>query len=364
MNGARFIFLSPLSDKGATYLTCGDDGAILERGSLPRADALSPAHTVLVIPGCDVLTRFLELADSTPAQMTAAASLALKSEIAAPLEEQYIVIGSTSSGGLRPVCLTDRAVLEAYMERAVELGIVPDRVVPDHMILAEPEDDSVHAPILGSHVIVRGRNLAFTCEPELAWLLLGSRPIRAVEGDIEHVLASSVLADGVDLLPRDFARKRKGALTLGSFKRIAYLAAALLLSPLALWSAEIAAGHFSARALEMRADAMARSLPGAVQSGDPAAYARRQLSDMKTHDRYLLATSLLFDAVAQSDGIELESYAYRNDGVIRAVLLHAGAPEIEKLLPVLEQAGVSATSEPATDNNGRAATALIVRSLP
>ncbi len=364
MNGTRFVFLSPVSANPATYLTCGYDGAILERGSLPRGEALAPAHTVLVLPGCDVLTRFLELPDSTPAQIMAAASLALKSEIAAPLEELHIAIGAASSGGLRPVCVIDRAVLASYMDRAAELGIVPDRVVPDHMLLKEPEDDSVHAAIVGSQVIVRGRNLAFTCEPELAWLLVGSRPVRAVEGDIEHILAASAVLGTIDLLPRDFARKRKGAITLGSFKRVAYLAAALLLSPLALWSAEIAAGHFSARALEMRAEAAARAMPGAAQSGDPAAYARRQLSGMKTHDRYLLATSLLFDAVAQSDGIELESYAYRRDGVIRAVLIHAGAPEIEKLIPILEQAGVSATSEPATDSNGRAATALIVRPVP
>lgn len=364
MSSTRFVFLPPLSGKGATYLTCGDDGAILERGSLTCADALAPSHTILVLPGCDVLTRFLELPDSTPAQTMAAASLALKSEIAAPLEELHIAIGAASSGGLRPVCLIDRAVLASYMDRAAELGIVPDRVMPDHLLLAEPEDDTVHAAILGSQVIVRGRNLAFSCETELAWLLVGSRPIRAVDGDIEHILAVSAMAETIDLCPRDFARKRKGAITLGSFKRVAYLAAALLLSPLTLWSTEIAAGHFSARALEMRAEAAARTMPGAVQSGDAAAYARRQLSDMKAHDRYLLATSLLFDAVAQSDGIELESYAYRNDGVIRAVLLHAGAPEIKKLIPILEQAGVSATSEPATDNNGRAATALIVRPLP
>lgn len=364
MNGTRFVFLPLGAENPATYLTCGDDGAILERGSFPHAEALAPAHTVLVLPGCDVLARFLELPDSAPVQMTAAARLALKSEIAAPLEELHLSIGSANSGGLRPVCLIDRVVLASYMDRAAELGIVPDRVVPDHMMLKEPEDDTIHAAFFGSQVIVRGRNLAFTCEPELAWLLVGSRPVHAVEGDIEHILATSAMAETIDLLPRDFGRKRKGAITLGSFKRVAYLAAALLLSPLALWSAEIAAGHFSARALEMRADAMERSLPGAVQSGDPAAYARRQLSGMKIHDRYLLATSLLFDAVAQSDGIELQSYAYRNDGVIRAVLLHAGAPEIEKLIPVLEQAGVSATSEPATDSNGRAATALIVRSLP
>jgi general secretion pathway protein L len=364
MNRTRFVFLSPDSESSATYLSCGDDGAILERGTLARADALAPAHTVLVLPGCDVLTRFLELPDSTPAQMMAAASLALKSEIAAPLEELHVAIGAANSGGLRPVCVIDRAVLASYMDRAAELGIVPDRVVPDHLMLAEPENDSVCAASLGSQVIVRGRNLAFTCEPELARLLVGSRSIHTIEGDIEHIVGASALSGTIDLLPRDFARKRKGAITLGSFKRAAYLAAALLLSPLALWSAEIAAAHFSARALELRADAMARSLPGAGQSGDPAAYARWQLSGMKTHDRYFLATSLLFDAVAQSDGIELESYAYRNDGVIRAVLLHAGAPEIEKLIPILEQAGVSATSEPATDNNGRAATALIVRPLP
>lgn len=364
MKRTRFVFLPPVFTDPATFIVRADDGTLLERGRLSCSDAMMPARDVLVIPGTDVLTCWLELPESSPAKMIAAANLALKSEIAVSADRLHIAIGAAGPDGVRPVCIVDRAILASYLDRATALGIVPDFVVPTHMLLPGAEDHTIHAGILGSLVIMRGRNIAFTCEPELGWLLVGSQPIRAIEGDVEHILATSTMADGIDLLPRDFARKRKGAITLRSFKRAACLAAMLLLSPLALWSAEIVSARLEAHALALRAETAARTLNGAAESGDPVAYTRRLLSDMKAYDRYLLATSVLFHAIENSDGLALDSYAFRSDGLIRATIIPAGAAEIEKLVPILEQAGFSTVQEQAADRNGQAATALFLRLLP
>jgi len=75
--------------------------------------------------------------------------------------------GEPENDGLRAVSVVDRALMHRFLDRATALGISPDIVVPDHLLLLPP-DDGVLAVGLGDIVSVRGERIAFSAETELA----------------------------------------------------------------------------------------------------------------------------------------------------------------------------------------------------
>jgi len=361
MMHTRLVVLSPASEQPSFYLTVDGAGEIVGRGVLAAHAPVSPflGRTVLMVPGTEIVTRWLDLDDGPPARVAEAAALALKDQIGAPPDKLHLALGEPDDDGTRPVSVIDPLLMQEFLDRAADLGVPPDVVVPDHLMLPVP-DDGVLAVALGLLVAVRGHRLAFSAEDELASLLIGDRRRTTIEdtSEIERLLAASLACSPMNLLQHDFAAGGRGRAMWRGYRRAAVLAAVAALSPLAIWGTEIARNEVAAHALETRADAGARTILGTVASAEPILELRGRLAGLRANDGFMQTTAALFDAVSRTKDVELETLTYLDEGVIRATLIHAASADVSALRQVLEQSGVTVDQDPVEERDGRMVTTI------
>ncbi len=361
----RLVVLSPASEQPSSYLIVDGAGQITGRGVL-AAHAPVPffrGRTVLIVPGADVVTRWLDLEDEPAARVAEAAALLLKDQIGAPRNSIHLALGEPEDDSARPVSVIDRLLMQEFIDRAAELGVSPEIVIPDHLMLSPP-DDGVLAVTLGSLVAVRGHRLAFSAEDELASLLIGARRRTTIERmpEIEQLFAAASARIPMNLLQEEFvAGGRRRA--WGGYRRAAMLAAVAALSPLAIWAAEIARNEVSARALETRAEANARTVVGDSGSADPISELRGRLTGLRANDGFIQTIAALFDAVSRTQGVELEGLSYLQEGVIRATLVHTASSDVSALRDALEQSGIAVDEDVAEQRDGRMVTTITLNRI-
>lgn len=364
MSGTRLVFLGA-AGQASPYIIVDDEGEIAVRGAFMPGDTAPAMRTVLVVPGSAVLARWIALPACTPVQAAAAAAHLLKDDIAVTRDSVHIAVGPAGQPA-RLVCVVAKDAMRSFLARAGELGIAPDCVVPDHLMLPASDSETVLATLRGGMVVARGRNLAFSAEPDLAWLLIGKSPMQAVERerDIEHLFAAMASMPAINLLQQEFAHRAGRAPVWRDFRRAAALAAAVLLSPLVLSGADIARNEFSARALEARAATAARAVAGVGDAADPVLTLKGRLADLRGGDRFLQTTALLFDAVQRMNGAELESLSYLSEGVIRATLVDAAPEAIAALRTSMAEKRIALEQDAATRREGRSLTTITMKPNP
>lgn len=357
----RLVLLSPASEQPSSHLIVDGAGQIVGRGVLAAHAPVSSfkGRTTLVVPGAEVVTRWLDLDDGPPARVAEAVAVLLKDEIGAPRESIHLALGEPEDDGTRPLSVVDRALMQEFLDRAAELGVSPNVVIPDHLMLSPP-DNGVLAVTLGGIVAVRGNRIAFSAEQELASMLIGARHRRSIErmSEIEQLFAASSGHIPVNLLQQDFAFGGQGRAKWKGYRRTAALAAIAALSPLAIWAAEIARNEISARGLESRAEAGARTIIGSVGSADPIRELRGRLAELRANDGFMQTTAALFEAVSRTKGVELETLSYLQEGVFRATLIHAASDDVSALRQVLEQSGIDVDEDSAEERDGRMITTI------
>lgn len=357
----RLVLLSPSSDQPSSYLSINRAGAIIGRGLLTPDNSSRPfkARTILVVPGTEVATRWLELEDGPQARLAERAVFQLKDQTGASLDSVHIALGEPEHDGLRPVSVVDRGLMQEFLDRATELGIAPDVVVPDHLML-DAQDEGVITVSLGGLVAVRGRRIAFTAEEELASLLIGARHRSSIERDseIDQLLAAASAHPPMNLLQREFAGHGPGRAKWRSYRRIAALAAIAALSPLAIWTAELVRNEAAARDLETRAEARARAIIGDVASADPVSELRARVAGLHANDEFMRMTGALFEAISHTQSLELESLSCLQDGAIRATVIHTTASDVDALRGVLEQSGIAFDQDAAQERDSRMLTTI------
>jgi len=361
----RLVLLSHASEQPSTYLVVDGAARIAGRGTLSvdTQAAAFKGRTALIVPGADVVTRWLDLEDGPPARVAESAALLLKDHIGAPRDSIHLAVGEPEDDGARPVSVIDRSLMQDFIDRAVELGVSPDVVVPDHLMLCPPAD-GVLAVMLGSIVAVRGDRLAFSAEEELAWLLIGVRRRTTMEdiSEIEQCFATGSARIPMNLLQQDFSSAGEGRAG-GGYRRVAVLAAVAALSPLAIWAAEIARNEASMRSLEARAEARARTIVGTVGSADPILELRGRLAGLRANDGLMQTTAVLFDAVSRAQKVELESLSYLQEGVVRATLIHTASSDVNAVRDVLEQSGITVDEDAAEQRDGRMITTITLNRI-
>jgi general secretion pathway protein L len=361
----RLILLSPQRDAPSSYVIVDGARAIVARDALShRTPSVFKGRTILIVPGTEIVTRWLDLEDGPPARVAEAASVQLKDQIGAPRDSIHLAVGEPEDDGSRPVCVVDRSLMQTFIDRAAELGITPDIVIPDHLMLSPPEN-GVLAVAFEDTVAVRGHRLAFTAEDELASLLIGSRRRTTIEGEseIEDHLAASSERFAMNLLQQDFAAGGRGREPWGGYRRVAVLAAMAALSPLGIWATEITRNEASARALETRAASGARALVGNTQSGDPIRELRGRLAGLRANDGFMQTTAALFDAVSRAKDVELEALSYLDDGVIRATLVHSASSDVAAVRAQLEQSGIAVDEDAPEQRDKRMLTVITLGRL-
>jgi general secretion pathway protein L len=366
MSMHRFLFSPADVGAAAPYLMVDSFGAFVGRGTLSPGQAVLPQPpTTLVIPGTDVLARWIELPGATTAQANAAARFLLADMVASTPDSLHVAVARDEADGRRLVCVIDRSLLQAHLAGAKTYGVVPDQVIPDYLLLPAPEDGSTLIAAWGDRLLLRGKELGASIESDVADLLLrGQRTTHLADPDaVVRVMATGAQQIPIDLLQQDFAPRVKDSWGSAPLRRIASLAAVLLLSPLLLWGAELLRGEWAAVASEARTAEMARTL--AADAPDPVAAVQGRMHALAANGTLLKSAAALFEGLEGLDGAELERMSWLADeNVLSATLVHNSAADITELARSVADAGFVLTEDGSAPIDSRVSTSIALRPAP
>ena len=357
----RLVFLAS-SEQSTSFLVVSGEGLVVSRGILgaQKPATLFKGRTVLVVPGAEVVTRWLDIDSDLSGHVTEQAFGLLKDELGEPRESIHLALGKQEDDGTTLVSVISRALMQEFLDRAVELGIQPDSVIPDHLLLPEPEDSGVLAVALTGSVAVRAQRIAFSADDDLASVLIGDRRCTWIESaaEAERVFAEGARSIATNLLQNDFTRRqgRRG------LRRIVVLATVAALSPLALCVADFARNEAVTRELNGRVQSTVRSLLGNVVPARAISEVRSQVAALRANDGFMRTAATLFEAMSRVDGVELESLSYTERGIIRATVLHDAITAADALKNALEQSGLSIDQDAPEERNSRMFTIITLRS--
>jgi general secretion pathway protein L len=355
MSRIRLILIPPSAALPASCLTLDAQGNVLTRGVVELdGQPPEPMRTVAVVPGADVLIRWLDLPTGSPAQVAAAALHGLRDDLAAPAERLSAALGPVAATGERRlVAVVGRGLLQAWGDYLSSLGLKADVMIPDSLILPEPaEEGALSAAVFGADLALRGRELALSVQPDLAEAVAAGRVLERIgrADEIERLLASAALNPPINLLAgagRRVEADRRG------WKRAAALAAALAVSPLILTLASAGHDEWRARNAEHRAEAAARgAFPDIEANADAVVEATRRLAKAPPPGGATAAAAALFAAVESVEGAELDSLTAGDDGV-RATVTYAAYQDLDALQQAMAGHGMSLTDESTVDDQGK-----------
>jgi general secretion pathway protein L len=346
------------------------DGAVAARGaSIGEAPAVSAdgeaLPVVAVVPGDAVTLHWLEMpAGLAPAQAAAAARLIAAEASAQPLADMHVAVGAEADDEVvRPVALVPALAMAGWLGRLQAAGLDPDLVLPEPLLLQPPAEGI--ARYGGSVVpLYRGATEAFAMEPELAALVLnGAAIVEVDDAAFEAGLAPALDAPAVNLRQGPFAKRRRWRIDWKLARRLALLAAAILIVTLGIQIASILRYTFAADRLEAETRAIAaQALPGAPSSAGASALLEQRLAELRGGGvGYGAISAALFGAVRATANAELSSLLFNRDGTLKATVQADTPATVEALARRIEEAGFAVEASPARPAGGRQAADLTVR---
>lgn len=357
MSRTRLILIPALATEPAPYLILDAGGSVLQRGrlALDAGETPPPMRTVAIAPGGDVSVRWLDLPVGGVAQVRAAALWTLRDDLAATPDRVTVSLGrAVPTGEPRMVVVASRALVEAWGDYLDALGIKADVILPDMLTLEAPEaEEGLSAVTFGTGLALRGHRFAATIQPDLLDLIAGDRPIRPVteEGEVERLMVAAALSPEVNLLEagaREKAADRRG------WRLAAGLAAAVLLSPLVLAAAQAARDTGAARQAEARTlELISQASPDAAGAPDPVAAFRQSASTAPPPGGIVSAAAILFAAVEQVEGAELDIFVSDPEGGVRATVSYPAYQDLDALKQAVAAAGLRLSDTSTLDDAGR-----------
>ncbi len=365
MNDALLLFLG--RDGGIEGWIRLAEGAVAARGpGLDGVDGHRSVPVVAVAPGEAVTLRWLELpAGLSPAQAAGAARLMVAELSAQPVAELHVAVGreAPDGGGRRCVALVPAETMRTWLDGLEGARFDAERIVPETLLLPAPAE-GLATWDSGLIRLYRGGSEAFAAEPELGDRLLAGRP--AVPVDPEGWAAG--LSEALDRAPVDlrqgpFGRRRDWRVAPARARRLAVLAAALLLLGLAVQVTLIARYIFAADAAEAETGRIAAAaLPRSPGISDPQAALTQRLAELRGAGAGFTATvGALFEAVKATPNIELTALTFTPDGLLRASVQADSPAAIEALRQRVEAGGFTAEAGAPRSGGGRPAADLMVR---
>jgi general secretion pathway protein L len=320
-------------------------GAVVGRGDeVAELPAARPwVRVVMAVPGADVTLHWLELPeDLTAVQAAAAARLRIAEEAADPVNQLHIAAGRTERGRTC-VALVPAGRMSAWIAAAKALGVEPDIILPAPLLLLAPGQGLVR--YAGGPVPdYRGVARAFSLEDDLAAVLVGDAPVADIEdGGREAGFGPALAAPAINLRQGVFARRREWAIDWPRVRRMAALAAVLLLLSLAIQLVTIMRTTFAADRVQAEASELRRAMPGAVRLS------------------YAPIAGVLFEAVRDTPNVTLTQLVYQPDGTLRASLLADTPATIDLVRGRIEARGLQAAGSLPTDMGGRAGLQMTIR---
>jgi general secretion pathway protein L len=370
VRSTRLIF-APHDPAGApTYLLLNDAGEPTSRGEqrVQAGPQASDTDVVLVVPGTDVVARWLHLPTRSDAQARAAAAMLLENDTALTDEPLHLALGPLEPDGHRLVAAVAESRMQVWLGLARAHGLTPSRVIADHLLLLAPADDTCICVVRGETLAVRGPRIAFAAERELAERVLGQPAARPLEGEAaERMLASGVADPALDLLQGRFARAGAEPPSRRALLRAAGLAAVLLLTPAVLDAARATRLNIAAERLEQEsARRVASVLPKGAALNDPAAQAQAALqrAELAAGGGAAGLAARLFAAVSEIHAVQVEGVMAAADEALRVTISHTNYSDVDRLRAALTPAGVDVREEATREEGDRIVSDLILGARP
>jgi general secretion pathway protein L len=338
-------------------------GAVAARGSgTEGSEAHRGVPVVGVAPGEAVTLRWLELPAGLSAPQAAGAARLMAAELSAqPLEELHVAAGREGAEGeARSIGLVPMAAMRLWLGEIEAAGFEAERLVPETLLLAPPAEGFATRDS-GPLRLYRARWEAFAAEPELGELLLAGREAVPVEG--EDGLVEALAEAPLDLRQGPFARRRDWRVAPARARRLAVLAAALLLVSLAVEIAAIARYSFAADAAEAETRRVAAAaLPRSLGLADPEAALTQRLAELRGGGAgFGASAAILFEAVKATPNSEISALAFGADGTLHTTVQADNPATIEALRQRIEASGLAAEAGAPRPGGSRRIADLIVR---
>lgn len=367
MSGNRFLLLF-LSDGVAPphgWLRI-EDGVVVDRG---RGDVAVPPpaeggseRIVAVLPGPDVVFHWVGLPSLSPPQALAAARL-MASEVAAdPLDRLHVALGAPDEEGTRVMALVSAERMALWLAQAQTLGLDPDMVLPETLLLPGGGNGIYRWERDGLHLL-RGPGVALAAEPELA-VLASEGPVTELDdAAVEAGLAAAIEAVPVDLRQGAFAKRRRWRIDWPLLRRLAMLGGCLLLTVLLIQLVLIFKYGLAADQLERDLDTVARrALPRGERISNPSVQLAERLAELRGGGLgYTATASALFAAVRDSANVELSALQFDRDGSLRVTATAAAPAEIAAFQQRLQDRGFAVDAGDIRLGGGRQIAELTVR---
>ena len=351
MTPIRLIILPTSAEASCRQILFGPDDQVIEDTRLEYGGPwLDGAPVVLAAPGQDILFRRLNLPTGSRAQAQAAAALTMEAETASERDTLFVAVGSPEVDGLSPVCAVEVTRLRAWTEVARALGVEPDVVLPDYLLVPD-SDDTVHTMEFADRTAVRGQGLALSGERSLIPLLLDGRTAMALSWSPERLsaIARACRHPVLNLKPapaRPALDRRLVALT-------ASLAVAVLLSPLFINIGIASRDDRAAERDQARAVALARGVLGSGTAiDDPAGQLRARRLALSSGGDFAHSAAGLFAAVEAVEDARLESLLYDPSGVMRATISYGDYSAVQALIEAATSQGLVLEEVSALDQGG------------
>ncbi len=324
-----------------------------------------PLRVVAVVPGEAVTLHWLELpAGLAPAQAAAAARLMATDMSAQPVSDMHVAVGSEEEGeSARAVALVPAITMAGWLGRLQGEGLDPDLMLPEPLLLPRPGEGFVRHD-RGALPLFRGRNDAFTVEPELAELIVAEAPVEPLDAEaFERGLAAQITEPAVNLRQGMFAKRRRWKIEWPLVRRLVTLAAAILLVTLSIQVVAILRYTYAADALEIETSRVAAQT---LRRSGPVSNAPAQLGQRLTELRgsgggYGSLASALFEAVRATPNAELTALIFGQDGALRATVQGDAPATLSALQQQLTAAGLQVTAGPLRTGGGRPTVELTVQ---
>lgn len=337
----RLILLPRHPSAPAICLRVDETGHILSRQMLDDAHRLPAeegARDVVLVPGDSVRAQWLDLPARNPVQALAAARILLQEQVAWTGDTLHIALGPVlADGAMRLVAMVAESQMQDWYRRCAEIGVTPHAMVPDHLLLASPESGTLDIAVHDGQWLVRGDQLAFAAEPDLAAHIVGERPRQflADPAQLEARFAVAVACSHpgqLDLLQYAHARDQ-GSTDAPRWRRFALLAAACMLSPVVLLGVQVIRDAMGARWMERRADTLAAyQLPRPVPVGaDPSAALHAHYRERVAPITLASQAAGMFTAIKAVPGAQLDSLEYREEDGLRMGVVLASEAELDAI---------------------------------
>lgn len=361
MTSTHLLFLPPEPDAPLELLDV-HAGGVSRRTLAPGEQLEGPV--ILVAPGAETTARWMDLPAGSAAQARSAAAFRIEDEVALGGDDLHISVGGVDEAGRTLVVWTAREKLQAWLDAAAAIGATPAAVLPDYLLLPDGQDGELVVATLGARTALREPGAAMTVEPDLAALLIENRPHRLIPpAELDRWLAAGARAPQINLLQGRFARReRSGA---PSVRRLAILAAALVVSPLVVLATQIVHDQLTARSMEKRANTLAVSLvPQASRYEDAAGYALTRLASAQGGRGFSDLAAVYFNMLQTTPGVRLDSLVYGEEGAIRSTIGYVNASDMDQLRAAAKRLRLELTEQSTVAEGGRITSDLVIRRQP